>query len=112
MNILFTRGIAQRWTDDGIISAAVHPGPAASSFGRDSRFVGLLYRTPLRHLGTITPAQGAAPLIELARRGADPAINGVYFHRHRAEGRENRQAHDQKLIDGLWEISTGLVGLD
>lgn len=111
MNILFTRGIAARWADDGIVSAAVHPGPAASSFGRDSRFVGLLYRTPLRHLATITPAQGAAPLIELAERGADPAINGVYFHRHRAQGPENRQAHDPRIIDGLWDISTELVGL-
>lgn len=112
MNILFTRGIAERWVGDGIVSAAVHPGPAASGFGRDSRFVGLLYRTPLRHLGTITPAEGAAPLIELARRGADPAINGVYFHRHRANGPENRQAHDQRIVDGLWAISADLVGLN
>ncbi|MGV0748424.1 SDR family NAD(P)-dependent oxidoreductase [Mycolicibacter minnesotensis] len=112
MNILFTRGIAQRWADDGIISAAVHPGPVATSFGRDSWFVGLLYRTPLRHLATITPAKGATPLIELANRGADPEINGVYFDRHRANGRENRQAHDPKLIDGLWTVSADLVGLD
>ncbi|OBF87935.1 short-chain dehydrogenase [Mycobacterium sp. 852002-51163_SCH5372311] len=112
MNILFTRGIAKRWSDDGIVSAAVHPGPAASSFGRDSRFVGLLYRTPLRHLGTITPEQGAAPLIALAERGADPAVNGVYFHRHRARGPEARQAHDPELIDELWTISADLVGLD
>lgn len=112
MNILFTRGIAQRWVDDAIISAAVHPGPVATSFGRDSWFVGLLYRTPLRHLAAITPAQGAAPLIELANRGAAPAINGVYFDRHRANGRENRQARDPKLIDGLWRISADLVGLD
>lgn len=111
MNILFTRGIAKRWVDDGIVSAAVHPGPVATSFGRDSFFVGLLYRTPLRRFAAITPAQGAAPLIELARRGADPEINGVYFDRHRARGRENRQAHDPKLIDGLWAISTDLVGL-
>ncbi|UVO12413.1 SDR family NAD(P)-dependent oxidoreductase [Mycobacterium sp. SVM_VP21] len=111
MNILFTRGIAQRWAGDGIVSAAVHPGPVATSFGRDSWFVGLLYRTPLRHLATITPAQGAAPLIELANRGADPEINGVYFDRHRANGRENRQAHDPKLIDGLWTVSADLVGL-
>lgn len=111
MNILFTRGIAQRWVDDGIVSAAVHPGPVATSFGRDSWFVGLLYRTPLRHLATITPAQGATPLIELANRGADPEINGVYFDRHRANGRENRQAHDPKLIDGLWSVSADLVGL-
>ncbi|QZA09144.1 SDR family NAD(P)-dependent oxidoreductase [Mycolicibacter heraklionensis] len=111
MNILFTRGIAERWDSEGIVSAAVHPGPVATSFGRDSWFVGLLYRTPLRRLAAITPAQGAAPLIELANRGADPEINGVYFDRHRARGRENRQAHDPKLIDGLWAISTDLVGL-
>lgn len=112
MNILFTRGIAQRWSDDGIVSAAVHPGPAATSFGRDSAFVGLLYRTPLRHIGTITPDKGAQPLIELARRGPDPEINGVYFHRHKAKGPENRQAHDQQLIDGLWSASAQLVGVD
>ena len=111
MNILFTRGIAQRWTGDKIYSAAVHPGPAATSFGRDSRFVGLAYRSPLTRLVTITPEQGAAPLIALAERGADPTVNGVYFDRHKANGRENRQAHDQKLIDGLWLRSAELTGL-
>ena len=110
MNILFTRGIAERWADDDIISAAVHPGPVASSFGRDSAVVGLLYRTPLRHLGTITPAKGAAPLIALAQRGADPEINGVYFSRFQANGRQSRQAHDQQLIDGLWDASAEYVG--
>lgn len=111
MNILFTRGIAQRWAGDGIVSAAVHPGPVATSFGRDSWFIGLVFRTPLRHIAAITPAQGAAPLIELAKRGADPEINGVYFDRHKAGGRENRQAHDPELIDGLWTLSAELAGL-
>ena len=41
MNIVFTRGIAQRWSDDGVVSVAVHPGPVGSSFGRDSWLVGL-----------------------------------------------------------------------
>ena len=112
MNIMFTRGIAQRSSSDGIVSAAVHPGPVASSFGRDSRTVGLLYRTPLRHVGTITPARGAEPLIDLARRGADPEINGVYFHRHRAKGLESPQAHNRRLIDELWAASADFVGLD
>ncbi|ATD68936.1 MULTISPECIES: SDR family NAD(P)-dependent oxidoreductase [Gordonia] len=111
MNILFTRGIAQRWTDDKIYSAAVHPGPAATSFGRDSRLVGLAYRSPLAKLVTITPEQGAAPLIALAERGAEPSVNGVYFSRHKPNGLENRQAHDQRLIDGLWEKSAELTGL-
>ncbi|GEE01751.1 short-chain dehydrogenase [Gordonia spumicola] len=112
MNILFAKGITQRWASDGVIAAAVHPGVVASSFGRDSFWVGLAYRTPLRHLGTISPEKGAEPLIELARRGADPAIGGVYFNRHRADGPQSRQARDQRLIDGLWEESATLVGLD
>lgn len=110
-NILFARGIAQRWADDGIVSAAVHPGPVATSFGRDSFVVGLLYRTPLKRFGAITPEKGAEPLIALADRGADPALNGVYFSRHKANGRENAQARKQELIDGLWEKSAELVGL-
>ena len=111
MNILFTRGISQRWSTDGIASVAVHPGPAGTSFGRDSWFVGILYRTPLRRLGTISVADGAAPLIALAERGVDPEIDGRYFSRFKKDGRENRQASRQELIDGLWERSLELVGL-
>ncbi|WP_370249719.1 SDR family NAD(P)-dependent oxidoreductase [Nocardioides sp.] len=111
MNIVFTRGIAQRWKDDGIVSAAVHPGPAGTSFGRDSRLVGLLYRTPLKKFGTISVADGAAPLVALAERGADPELNGRYWSRFTADGRENKQARDQRVIDGLWEHSLRLTGL-
>src|SRR6478735_6570053 len=103
MNIVFTRGIQQRWNDAGIVSAAVHPGPVATSFGRDSALVGLLYRTPLKRVGTITPEQGAAPLVALAERGADPELNGVYFSRHTPHGRERAQAHDPQVVDGLWQ---------
>ncbi len=112
MNIVFTRGIAQRWADEGVASVAVHPGPVGSSFGRDSFVVGLLYRTPLKRLATITVDDGAAPLIALAERGPDPEINGRYYSRFHADGRERKQAHDQKIIDGLWDRSTALVGLD
>ena len=111
MNIVFTRGIAQRWADDGVVSVAVHPGPVGSSFGRDSWFVGLLYRSPLKRLATISVPDGAAPLIALAERGPDPDLNGRYFSRFSPDGRENKQASDQSVIDGLWERSATLVGL-
>ena len=111
MNIVFTRGITQRWSDDGVVSVAVHPGPVGSSFGRDSWFVGLLYRSPLKRLATISVPDGAAPLVALAERGPDPEINGRYFSRFNANGRENKQASDQSIIDGLWERSAALVGL-
>ena len=111
MNIVFTRGIAQRWADDGIGSVAVHPGPVGSSFGRDSWIVGLLYRSPLKSLATISVPDGAAPLIALAEHGPDAEINGRYFSRFKIDGRESKQAHDQRLIDGLWERSAKSVGL-
>ena len=111
MNIVFTRGIAQRWAEDGVVSAAVHPGPVGSSFGRDSWFVGLLYRSPLKRFGTISVPDGAAPLIALAERGPDPDLNGRYFSRFHPDGRERKQASDQSVIDGLWERSAALVGL-
>lgn len=111
MNIVFTRGISQRWSADGIRSVAVHPGPVGTSFGRDSFLVGLLYRTPLKRLATISVPKGAAPLIALAQRGPDPAIDGHYFDRHKDNGRENKQARDQRIIDGLWERSEALTGL-
>ena len=111
MNIAFTRGLAQRWSDDGVVSVAVHPGPVGSSFGRDSFFVGLLYRTPLKRLATISVSDGAAPLIALAERGPDPELNGRYYSRFHADGRENKQARDPSLIDGLWERSAALVGV-
>ena len=111
MNIVFTRGISQRWYGDGIASVAVHPGPVGSSFGRDSWFVGLLYRSPLKRLVTISVPDGAAPLIALAERGPDPQIDGHYFSRFTPDGRENKQARDQTVIDGLWKRSSALAGL-
>ncbi len=111
MNIVFTRGISQRWGGDGVKSVAVHPGPVGSSFGRDSWFIGLLYRTPLKRLGTISVPDGAAPLVMLAERGPDPEIDGRYFSRFSIDGRENKQAKDQAIIDGLWERSAALVGI-
>ncbi|WP_262347686.1 Rossmann-fold NAD(P)-binding domain-containing protein [Nocardioides dongxiaopingii] len=111
MNILFTRGASQRWAADGIVSVAVHPGPVGSSFGRDSWFVGLVYRSPLRRLATISVPDGAAPLVALAERGPDPQLDGAYFSRFDPHGRENKQARDQSVIDGLWERSAALVGL-
>ncbi len=109
MNIVFTRGLTQRWADDGVVSVAVHPGSAGSSFGRDSWIVGIAYRTPLRRLTTISVPDGAAPLIALAEGGPDPEVNGRYFDRFTPDGRENKQARDRSVIDGLWERSAALV---
>jgi NAD(P)-dependent dehydrogenase (short-subunit alcohol dehydrogenase family) len=111
MNILFTRGLHQRWAGDGIDSVAVHPGPVGSSFGRDSWVVGLLYRSPLKRFATISVEDGAAPLVALAEAGPGPSASCRNYSRFKAEGLENRQARRQDLVDWLWERSAALVGV-
>lgn len=111
MNILFTRGIARRWKDDGIVSAALHPGIVKSGFGRDSMLVAPLYKLGSMTGIVIDSEKGATPIIDLATREPRDEINGVFFFRHKAGGRENRQARSEQLQDQLWEKSTELVGL-
>ncbi len=42
----------------------------------------------------------------------DPmSVNGVYFHRMKANGATNKQADDAQLAAGLWERSAEMVGV-
>jgi NAD(P)-dependent dehydrogenase (short-subunit alcohol dehydrogenase family) len=111
MNILFTRGIARKWKDDDIVSAALHPGVVQSEFGRDSFFVRIAYNNPIANRILISNEEGATPIIDLVSREPREDINGVFFFRHKAGGHENRQAKNENLQDELWAKSEELVGL-
>lgn len=109
-NILFTRELAQRWNGTGVTAVCFHPGAVASEFGRDSFATGLIYRTPLKKLFTITPEQGAAPLVELAARDDIESVNGAYFSRHKPAGTSG-QSNDPEVARELWDRSAAMVGL-
>ena len=114
-NILFARELGRRWgqaAGTGVTATAFHPGMVGSEFGRDSALagLGLLYRTPLKKLFTITPEAGAAPLVWLASRPDPGAVDGQYLDRF-SPGRPNRQADDPFLAAGLWERSAAMVGI-
>lgn len=111
-NILFTRELHRRFHDQGISTAAFHPGPVATNFAADStspmRFI---YRTPLRHLALISPERGADTLVWLARTtpGTD-WISGQYYEK-RGPARTSPQADDAALATGLWERSVQMAAL-
>lgn len=109
MNIMFALTAHRRWQHENISSAAVHPGPAATSFGRDEPLIGLLYRTPLKHVLAINPERGAAPLIRLAAELDGAEIGGHYFHRAKRDGRARKVATDPAVGEALWEASAALV---
>ncbi len=110
-NILMTREIARRWSDERITAAAFHPGAVASDFGRDSGPLGLIYRSPLTKLVLISPERGAQPLVSLATRHDVEEINGVYFQRFEPDARTAKQADDTELARSLWTRSADMVGL-
>ena len=111
-NILFTRELSKRAAGQGITASCFHPGPVASAFGRDSFVTGLIYRTPLKRIFTITPEQGAEPLVHLATLADPDSVNGAYYHRMTPNGSTNRQADDAALMAGLWDRSAAMVGVD
>jgi len=112
LNVVFTRGLRAHYATVGIdaVASAFHPGVVTSSFGRDSAIAGVLYRGPARRLFH-TPEQGAEPLVRLATRPDGAAIDGRYFHRHRADGPLHRQGRDDALARRVWERSAAMVGL-
>jgi NAD(P)-dependent dehydrogenase (short-subunit alcohol dehydrogenase family) len=110
-NILFTKELNRRYHSAGISTAAFHPGPVASNFGSESgsKLITLVYHTPLKNFGLISPEQGSDQLVWLA--SAAPGVDwtsGEYYVKHKP-GRANKQARDTALAEQLWDRSLDMV---
>ncbi len=108
-NILFTMELHRRYHDQGISTAAFHPGVVATNFSTSSTSImRLVYKTPLKRF-LLSPEQGADTLVWLAttRPGTDWA-SGRYYEKRSITG-ANRQAYDPELAAGLWERSEAMV---
>ena len=112
--LLFTRELAWRARGTSVTASAFHPGMVVSGVVRDTPLgglAGLVMRTRLNRVFLSTPEEGAAPLLRLAATPDPQSVNGVYFHRFRAEEPRNRQAADPGLAGRLWEYSQQLAGV-
>lgn len=109
MNIRFAVALNERWANQGVVAAAVHPGIVATSFGRGSRIIRAAYSTPIRRLVSIDAEKGAEPLISLAADLPTDQIAGRYFHRYRSGFPMRADALDPRLADELWNQSAQLI---
>ncbi|TNB74264.1 SDR family NAD(P)-dependent oxidoreductase [Arthrobacter sp. BB-1] len=108
-NILFTSELHRRFGEQGITTAAFHPGVVRTNFAAEST-------TPWRHVYKtllnrfmLTPDEGADTLLWLANGTAGKDwISGAYYYK-RALAKANPQAYDAGLAQGLWEASEELV---
>ena len=108
-NILFTRELARRARDRGVVATCFHPGAVGSEFGQDDpgimRFGMRLAKRFLR-----TPAQGADTGIWLATAPEAASLSGQYVI-DREVKTPRGQGTDDRLAAALWDVSARLVGL-
>jgi NAD(P)-dependent dehydrogenase (short-subunit alcohol dehydrogenase family) len=106
-NILFTRELARRYAERGLIANCLHPGYVATRFGDDSGpMISLLNR--IGKLMAISPEKGAETIIYLASSPEAAKVNGQYFHVCKAI-KPSRQGRDDVMASRLWEVSERLL---
>ncbi|MGC7098591.1 SDR family NAD(P)-dependent oxidoreductase [Amycolatopsis lurida] len=111
-NILFTKGLHERFHAHGLSSVAFHPGPVATNFASDTTsYLRWFYRGALKRL-LISPDQGGANLAHFATAASDaPWVSGEYYNHRRKITRTNRQAYDAEMISRHWELSAQMLGI-
>ena len=110
-NILFTKELHRRYHDQGISSAAFHPGVVATGFAAESHsWLRHMYTNPIGRLFMTSPEKGADQMAWLAE--ARPGVDwesGTYYEKRKSATRNNPQALDDGLAEWLWERSEALL---
>lgn len=121
-NVLFAVGAASRWSEDGIVVNAVHPGAIADSnlmrYYDDSTKDGLVNSGRYTFK---TPEQGAATSVFVAASPLVEDVSGHYFENCQEADPDNPAAAgtdaagvaayalDPAAADQLWEISEAMM---
>ncbi|MDR0416069.1 MAG: SDR family NAD(P)-dependent oxidoreductase [Propionibacteriaceae bacterium] len=111
-NILFTKGLCQRYGQDGLTSVAFHPGNVATRFASaTTSYFHWIYQTPLK-VFLISPEKGASNLVYFIEGtpGRDWQ-SGQFYGSHRRIAKTNPQADDADLIQAHWEASASFLEL-
>ncbi|MBS1521721.1 MAG: SDR family oxidoreductase [Bacteroidetes bacterium] len=107
-NIYFTKSLAEKYKQDGIVSYALHPGVVNTNIwdgvkGFSKLIVGLM------KLFMITPEKGAETTIYLATELRLESKSGLYFKKCKVD-KPAPIAEDVAARQRLWEISEKLTG--
>ncbi len=107
-NILFTRELARRMGDRGLVAHCFHPGVVRSGFAQDEPgFFGWIVKTSGPFMRT---AEKAARIGTYLASASDPLQqNGLYFSNSRPKT-PSREARDEEVARRLWEVSEELLG--
>jgi NAD(P)-dependent dehydrogenase (short-subunit alcohol dehydrogenase family) len=110
-NVLFTKGLQERFGDRGLSPVAFHPGGIATNFASDTTsYFGRLYHGSAR-VFLSSPRQAGETLAFFVngKPGTDWKP-GEYYNRRRA-GRTSKAAYDPAIVRRHWELSAQLLGI-
>lgn len=111
-NILFAKGLHERFHGQGLSAVAFHPGMVATSFASDTdSYFRRIYQGVLSRL-LISPEAGGARLQYFI--DGEPGLawkSGEYYGRPGRITRTNRQAYDPDVVRDHWDQSAEMLGI-
>jgi NAD(P)-dependent dehydrogenase (short-subunit alcohol dehydrogenase family) len=108
MNLLFARELNRRYSDQGIVSNALHPGVIATELARDqNKLMMIVGIVALPFMKSI--AQGAATSVYVATAPAYENVGGLYFKNCNEAKPEFKGWRDDALSVALWRRSEALT---
>lgn len=109
-NLMFARELTRRFSMDGIVSSALHPGVIPTELARDQSWpfmlLGILMMPRMKSVG-----QGASGSVLLATHPDYADRGGLYIVNNQEKRPDHKLALDDKACAALWERSAGLAGL-
>lgn len=111
-NILFTRGLHERFHAQGISTVAFHPGFIATNFASDTNSrLQYVYRTALKVFLTSAEQGGARLRHFIAGQPNVDWLSGRYYGSTKRIRRTHRQAYDPDLVREHWQRSADMLGI-
>ena len=109
-NLMFTRALARCWSNTAITINCFSPGFVATNFGRgEGGLLEPVYR--FTRLFAISPAIGAASLVNLADSKEAAGVSGAYFEKCRERGIRGAAA-DEDACEALLKWSIRMTGFN
>lgn len=109
-NLLFTYELARRLAGTGVTVNAVHPGAVRTNFGKGIEGGWRIFLWLGRPF-SIDAEKGARTSVFVASSPEVAGITGRYFVKKR-EKVSSKRSHDQTAAKRLWEVSSGLTGIE
>lgn len=108
-NILFTRELARRERESGVMANCFHPGFVASDFSKNNGTFARLLMGAISPFGR-SPEKGAETGVYLCSSPEVAERTGAYFY-DRKERTPTSHARNDDDAQRLWEVSESLTGL-